>query len=336
MPRRRAARSREVANVRNPPRLPGTAAMLVGVLAFAACALPPDAAVSVRFTTPHPLQAGHRHVYWADPTADWTPSDPIAGTATIGGANLDGTGMSEAAVSGLESPCGLAVNATHLFWANRRQDSIGRAGLDGSGVDNLFIRTPSGSYPCGVAIDDAYVYWANHGYETRGTTIGRAKLDGSSVEGAFVGGALNPCGVAVDGDYLYWANEEASPGSGGTIGRARLDGSDADVAFIQTDAVLPCGVAVDGSHVYWANTAGGAIGRARLDGSAVENSFIDGARWPCGVTVDGEFIYWGNAGKYLDPSGTAAVGRARLDGTEVDQDWVTGMLGICGVAVDPH
>ena len=320
----------------NWPRLPRTVATtLLFLLASTACALPPDQSGSIRFTTPLPLQAGQRHIYWADPTADWTPSDPLFGTATIGGASLDGTGMTDAAVTGLESPCGVAANVTHLFWANRRQDGIGRANLDGSGLNNLFIRTPSGSYPCGVAVDDSYVYWANHGYGTRGTTIGRAKLDGSSVDAGFVGGALNPCGVAVDDGYLYWANEEAAPGSGGTIGRARLDGSGADVDFVQTDAVLPCGVAVDGSHVYWANSAGGAIGRARLDGSAVENRFIDGARWPCGVTVDGDFIYWGNAGEYLDPSGLAAVGRARLDGTEVDQDWVTGMLGICGVAVDP-
>jgi hypothetical protein len=321
--------------VRNRRRLPRTVAIAVlSLLALAACASPEEPS-SIRLTTPFPLQAGHRHIYWADPTADWTPTDPIAGTATIGGANLDGTGMTPAAVTGLESPCGVAVNGTHLFWANRRQDSIGRAALDGSGLNNLLFRTPSGSYPCGVAIDDAYVYWANHGYGTRGTTIGRAKLDGSSVESGFVGGAVNPCGVAVDDEYLYWANEGSSPGSGGTIGRARLDGSGADVDFIQTDAVLPCGVAVDGSHVYWANTAGGSVGRAQLDGSAVENRFIDGARWPCGVTVDGDFIYWGNAGEYLDPSGLAAVGRAPLDGTDVDQDWVTGMLGICGVAVDP-
>jgi hypothetical protein len=326
-----------VVNVRNRARLPRTiATALLSLLTLAACALPSDQSGSVRFTTPLPLQAGHRHIYWADPTADWTPGDPIAGTGTIGGANLDATGITEAAVTGLESPCGVAVNGTHLFWANRRQDGIGRANLDGSGLDNLFVRTPSGSYPCGVAVDGSFVYWANHGYGTRGTTIGRAKLDGSSVEGGFVGGALNPCGVAVDGEYIYWANEEASPASGGTIGRARLDGSDADADFIQTDAVLPCGVAVDGSYVYWANTAGGSIGRASLDGTAVENRFIDGARWPCGVTVDGDYVYWGNAGEYLDPSGqTAAVGRARLDGTGVDQDWVTGMLGICGVVVDP-
>lgn len=323
--------------MRNPPRpgqAPRVASGLVLILALSACASPSIDYSTPMLTTPDPLEGGGPFIYWADPTFDWSYSDPNEATATIGGANLDGTGMSEAAITGAESPCGVAVNGTHLFWANRREDGIGRVKVDGSGLDNLFIRTPSQSYPCGVAIDDSYLYWANHGYGTRGTTIGRAALDGSSIDPHFIDGALNPCGVAVDRDYVYWANEGASSTTGGTIGRARLDGSDADPDFIQTDALLPCGVAVDASHLYWANSGGGAIGRARLDGSNVENKFIDGARWPCGVTVDANFIYWGNAGEFLGSSGPTAVGRARLDGTELDHEWVTGMLGICGVAVD--
>ena len=304
------------------------------LLVVSSCSSPRQEVV-IKFTTPDPLQGGRPHIYWADPTSDWYPGgDPITGTATIGGANLDGSGMSEAAVTGVESPCGVTADATHLFWANRRQDAIGRVKLDGSGLDNLFIRTASKSFPCGVAVDDEYIYWANQGYGTRGTTIGRASLDGSSVDTGFIGGALNPCGVAVDDAYIYWANEGAASGIGGTIGRARLDGTQSDSEFILTDAVLPCGVAVDGSHIYWANSAGGAIGRARLDGSDVKNRFIEGARWPCGVTVHGDYVYWGNAGAFMGP-GPAAVGRARLDGTELNHDWVTGMLGICGVAVEP-
>ena len=161
-------------------------------------------------TTPVPLTAGDRHIYWGDPTLDWTKSllDPIAHTATIGGANLDGSGVSESAVVGLDSPCGVAVDAGHLYWANKNSNTIGRANLDGSGVDNDFIR--GAVRPCGVAVDGSHVYWANHGYVTRGTTIGRAYLDGSGAEQDFISGALNPCGVAVDGNHAYWASEGAS------------------------------------------------------------------------------------------------------------------------------
>lgn len=287
-------------------------------------------------TTPMPLEDGRAHLYWADPTLDWTISqlDPLGSTATIGGANLDGTGVSESAVIGVESPCGVAVNATHLFWANRRQDAIGRSRLDGSRLNNLFARSAAGSYPCGVAVDDRFVYWANHGSTTLGTTIGRARLDGTEVDAGFVKGAFNPCGVAVDDQYLYWANEGQSSTSGGTIGRARLDGAEADPAFIRTDALLPCGVAVDATHIYWANSSGGAIGRARLDGSHVENTFVTGARWPCGVAVDTHYVYWGNAGASSGSTGLPAIGRARLDGSGTDQHWVRGMKGICGVVVE--
>jgi hypothetical protein len=305
------------------------------VAALAACASSAPFAV---LTTPVPLEEGRFHVYWADPTLDWTANElgPIAATATIGGANLDGSGMGESAVTGVESPCGVAVDASHLYWANRRQDGLGRGNLDGSRLDNLFVRAAAGSYPCGVAVDATYVYWTNHGSTARGTTIGRARLDGSGADSNFIGGALNPCGVAVDDRYIYWVNEGASATSGGTIGRARLDGSEADPAFIVTDALLPCGVAVDATYVYWANGLGGAIGRARADGSEVQNAFIGGARWPCGVAVDANHLYWGNAGKSSGSTGDPAIGRAALDGSNVEQAWVSGMQGICGVAIDPE
>jgi sugar lactone lactonase YvrE len=316
-------------------RVPRTAIASALVGALAACAAPGVPLASL--TTPKPLEAGRQHLYWADPTLDWTISqlDPLAATATIGGSNLDGSGMSESAVTGVESPCGVAVDGGHLYWANRRQGGIGRSNLDGNALDNLFVQAAAGSYPCGVAVDANYIYWANHGSTALGTTIGRAALDGTAVNSAFINAALNPCGVAVDADYIYWANEGLSSTGGGSIGRARLDGSGADPAFILMDAWIPCGVAVDGGYVYWANSLAGTIGRARLDGSAKENSFISGARWPCGLAVDATYVYWGNGGAWSGSTGAPAVGRARLDGSAVDQAWLHGMKGICGVAIDP-
>ena len=52
------------------------------------------------------------------------------------------------------SPCGVALNGTHLFWADGAD--IGRANINGSGVDLSFIRDPAPSDPsssCGVAVD---------------------------------------------------------------------------------------------------------------------------------------------------------------------------------------
>ena len=174
----------------------------------------------------------------------------------------------------------MAVDGAHVYWTSADTGAIGRANLDGTGVNRSFIS--GASQPVGVAIDGAYVYWAN--FDT--DTIGRADLDGTGVNQGFISGASDPRGVAVDGAHVYW---------GGTgIGRANLDGTGADPSLIDLNAL---GVAVDGAHVYWANLdTGGSpqsslystpagIGRANLEGTGVDQCFIRGAD-AYGVAVD--------------------------------------------------
>jgi virginiamycin B lyase len=202
-----------------------------------------------------------------------------------------------------------------VYWTNASGGMVGRASLDGTGADQMFIT--GASAPEEMAVDGQHVYWANGG----SGTIGRANLDGSGVDQSFITGASSPFGVAVDGQHVYWAN-----GASGTIGRANLDGSGVDQSFI-TGASSPDGVAVDGQHVYWTNLFTGAIGRANLDGSGVNQSFITGASFPEGVAVDGQHVYWTNTGPFT-------IGRANLDGSGVDQSFITGANVPTGVAVD--
>jgi hypothetical protein len=129
----------------------------------------------------------------------------------------------------------LAVDGSHLYWASS-DGTIGRANLDGTGVNNTFIT--GASRPCGVAVDGAHIYWAS---DAAAGTIGRAKLDGTGVNQSFITGATFACGVAVDAGHVYWANDGAT----GTIGRANLDGTGVNQSFL-TGANFPCGVAVDG------------------------------------------------------------------------------------------
>ena len=51
----------------------------------------------------------------------------------------------------------MAANA-YVYWTNNN-NTIGRANLNGTGVNRNFIR--GGRYPLGVAVDAAHVYWAN-------------------------------------------------------------------------------------------------------------------------------------------------------------------------------
>ena len=119
--------------------------------------------------------------------------------------------------------------------------TIGRANLDGSGVNQSFITGAGGP---GVAVDGAprLLDQRSAGHDRAGqprrqrrqpelhhrrqrpdrgggrrrphllgqhaapNTIGRANLDGTGVNQSFITGASSPHGVAVDGGHVYWAN----------------------------------------------------------------------------------------------------------------------------------
>jgi hypothetical protein len=214
----------------------------------------------------------------------------------------------------------VASASASVYWANSTANAIGRANLDGSGVNQRLVT--GANDPFGVAVDAQHLYWTNFGSGSpHGSTIGRANLDGSGAEQRFITGADDPSATTVDGQHIYWTNIAS-----GTIGRANLNGTGIDQSFI-TGASAPVSVAVDGQHVYWGSGGSNAIGRANLDGTGVNQSFITGADGLAGLAVDGQHIYWGNAG-----NGT--IGRANLDGGGVDQSFMTGAGVPNGLAVD--
>jgi Zn ribbon nucleic-acid-binding protein len=227
-----------------------------------------------------------------------------------------------------------------VYWTESFGDTIGRANVDGTGVDKRFIT--GARNPSGVAVDAAHVYWT----QSKTNTIGRANLNGTGVDKRFITGADYPSGVAVDAAHIYWTNQGSGTGGGTTIGRANLDGTGVDPSFI-TGAEDPSGLAVDAAHVYWANFFGDTIGRANLDGTSADKSFITRADFGCGVAVDAAHVYW----TAIDPCGLVggpdggtdscenAIGRANLDGTGIDQSFIetggpVGGAEPSGVAVD--
>ena len=101
----------------------------------------------------------------------WTSS------ASIGRANLDGTWPDGYFIPQGGPSCGVAVDGTHVYWANptvyaSSGGSIGRANLDGTGAVENFIPIPA-DVGCGVAVDGAHVYWATNGHEQPGRNRAR-------------------------------------------------------------------------------------------------------------------------------------------------------------------
>jgi virginiamycin B lyase len=216
---------------------------------------------------------------------------------------------------GLGSAIAPAAGAD-IYWANQNSNSIGRASVDGTSVDQSFIT--GASQPGGVAIDGSHVYWTNF----NSSEIGRANLNGTGANQNFVTSAGGPNGVAVDGSHIYWAN-----GATNAIGRANLNGTGANQSFIGANG--PIGVAVDGSHIYWVNSGTDTIARANLNGSSPNQSFITGTNGATGVAVDGAHVYWTNA------IGNT-IGRANLNGSSPNQSFITGGNDPVAVAADGY
>src|SRR4029079_16465992 len=195
-------------------------------------------------------------IYWAN-----------ANTHTIARANLDGTGDNQGFIKVAGGfPNGVAVDGAHIYWTVPDANTIGRdnthctapaatpigrANIDGTGVNHSFITGAAG--PEGLAVDSAHLYWTNGD----SGTIGRANLDGSGGNQNFITGASGSNGLAVDAGHLYWTII-GTQFTANTIARADLpDGTNVNQSFIPSvsgQSTLqgpPEGVAVDSTHVYW-------------------------------------------------------------------------------------
>jgi hypothetical protein len=76
-------------------------------------------------------------------------------------------------------PLALAPRAeAFVYWADLNNETIGRANLDGRGVDDRFISGIRGLVT--VAVDGRYIYWGG------ANGIGRARLDGTKVNETFI------------------------------------------------------------------------------------------------------------------------------------------------------
>ncbi len=224
----------------------------------------------------------------------------------------------------------------NIYWTNNFTGTIGRAQLDGTGIDESFITGAQNLIA--VTVHGDHIYWTNVGAGGLGNgPIGRARLDGTKVEQDWLM-AGGPAGVVVEGEHIYWTNdgEAGALGGGQSVGRARLDGTQVEQSFI-TGASNPNGIAASRTHVYWANAGSGTVGPAKLDGTEVNQSFITegfiisppgdplDAIGPVGLAIDGDHLYWTTDG---------AIGRSRLDGTHVDQGFITSAGEPKAVAVD--
>ena len=208
-------------------------------------------------------------------------------------------------LSGNATDAGLAVDSQHIYWATG--DSIGRANLNGTGVNKHFIDDPDGGIT-GVAVDSGHVYWQKY------TLIGRANINGTGVDPDFIDTYLHNSmvysgGIAVDPAHIYWSyHEEELDIDRSLIGRTNLNGTGYEDQFINVPT-FAFQLAVDPTHIYWAN--GPTVSRANLQGPQGNTDFIGGSFGASGVAVNSNHVYWTNAARPGIRLGTAKRHRRR-------------------------
>src|SRR4029077_15469687 len=178
---------------------------------------------------PEGLAVTSTGIYWAN------DSD-----GTIGRANIDGSNPVHTLFTPPSSTCGLAADSSFLYFLNG-SSQIGRATLDGSGVDPGFISVGLNGAFCGPAVDSSYVYYASDA----GNTVGRAPVTGGAANEGFIPAGTTgggPTGVAVNSQYVFWGNDAT-----GAIGGASVNGTSPNPSFIPAAAITGPGSSPAGS-----------------------------------------------------------------------------------------
>jgi hypothetical protein len=132
-------------------------------------------------------------IYWANQVPD----------GTINAAPLAG-GTPTTLVTGQIFPAGVAVDASHIYWAD-----TGKTGFPGTIWEAPLTGSPAAivatgqDNPAGVAVDSSHIYWADQG---NGTLWEAALAGGPPTFLNSVSKFAEPAGVAVDSSHVYWAN----------------------------------------------------------------------------------------------------------------------------------
>jgi hypothetical protein len=98
-----------------------------------------------------------RFLYWTDQIG--------TDQGTIKAIPLTGVGTPTTLVTGQASPAGVAVDASHIYWADSGSGTISKAPLTG-GITITLYAFSKFTVPAGVAVDSGHVYWANSGNGT--------------------------------------------------------------------------------------------------------------------------------------------------------------------------
>lgn len=272
-------------------------------------------------------------------------------------------------VAALLTLCVVPSASAMIYWTSPsdivRDDNIGRANLDGTGADPLYVHPLEGIRES-FAIGGGQIYWPSTDISG---FISRVGVDSFGAKLKWKSRGLEDAGgdIAVSGDHVYWSNPDGAQAN--TISRMRLDGSGLEASWyvvpdIEGERQEIDALTADSTHVWFHyGSALGPIARVPIAGGAHESVITFPHlefNYVSELAVDDAFVYWFDPGvqwirrapktgheaetaPLIDMKGESVdglavqgdhlyfgsgdVGRAKIDGTEVDLVYVDTDLG---------
>lgn len=177
--------------------------------------------------------------------------------------NLDGTDLEEI-VTGLYDPYQIALDLVNgkIYWAEDYDDAdishIGRANLDGSGVEHIVSLVDGGFRAIDLDVENGKMYYYDAWFED----LYVANLDGTEAKVIVPGAYGYAVAVDTENDKIYFDDQNT-----GALLRADLDGS--NIETIDDNGTRIYGIVIDNEagKIFWSGRDSGAISQANLDGS---------------------------------------------------------------------
>ena len=178
-------------------------------------------------STPRYVAVDEDHIYWTNtgPTRDkfiYVPyfadaGKPIPTAGSIGRADLNAPDPQSTAdpefITGAYNPQGIAVNSTHIYWANTENGSsgnVGRAKIEAGKAEEVKQNFFSQSDPYGVAVDATHLYFTGNNVGSNFGGVYRISPESTAPDKdlhVFGTGEAGLRGIVVAGDYLYWVSQ---------------------------------------------------------------------------------------------------------------------------------
>jgi hypothetical protein len=214
---------------------------------FYSCAVPEDPCIgdvdsvfsNQILKEPWAIAVDEETLFWTD----LGTREVLAGPLTNVGAHPHFAGTHTVVAKTEGRPVGLAIDASHIYWAVDQPGTVARVRKDGGAVETL----AHGDKPVGLALDATHAYWSEWG----SGRIAKVPKSGGEVV-VLASDQKGARAIAVDDARVYFTHAPS-----GTIRSVPKNGG--AVFTHASGQKQPYALAIDGTTIYWADYAAGTV-----------------------------------------------------------------------------